>query len=671
MKAIKLFAIAALLVSLASCKPEDGPETTGSEEIKIENLAFTSETVTPPGSVEFSLTVNGGGKELSTLEVSAVIGDQEIASKSIRTTGTVAEVSETIDIPFTAGMAEGATVGLTFEAINVDGEIAKQTKTVSIQRPAVPDVLYLVIGEESYAMTKSADNPSLYSTDKVGFDSSFTATIYSSEDKENAEFIWGGTEAANKAAIIAFGGEGITVSYPEVIVENITFNAVDFTVGAEGVTLNLAVDGVAMTPANGMLVANVEFTAGQEVTITGLEDLESAYNRDFFDYADGKLTFKAPAGTYEVSYSPRYNYIWVADWNKTAPDCLWILGHGFTCATQWHEDFDSDAISGWAADYIYQLGYCVKTGDTTYQCSMYLSNTHVWESFEFEIYSDLAWSKDNGLVLETFTGDTKGFAISKSNGLTNVAGFQPGYYTITFDTATKNAEITRISEWLESGDSGVSIAGTPMETDASGFMFATVSLTKGQEVSVTGIEDLEGAYNRDFFSYADGRLTFERGTGEWTVYYYPAYNYMWVFNNSLAAPDCLYVLGNGKMSSPRWYAEVGSPSDYYYNRLAPYYCVVPATESGKYQVHMYITDDNDWKDVGLEFYSDLNWSKAENIRLKENGLTGPDAAMFYVLNPGAENCSLKNAEGFTPGYFRIIVSEGSDGATLDITRIAE
>lgn len=666
-------AIALSLFAWAACTPEDQPgeDNIGNSEMKIENLAFGAETITPPGTLAFTMDIDGGGVELSTLEVSAVLGDKEIAKKTVRTTGATVKVSESLDIPFISGMAEDAVVAVTFEAINIDGASIKQTKTVKIERPTLPDVLYIVVGDETYPMAKSAEDPNLYKTEKVGFESTLAATIYSSEDKENAEFIWGNSGVENQAALIEFGGEAINVSYPSVIVENLTFDAVTFIVGAEGVTLDLAVNGVALVPSNGLLVADIEFTAGQEVTITGLDDLESAYNRDFFNYADGKLTFKAPAGTYEVSYSPKYNYIWVADWNQVGPDCLWILGHGFTCASQWHDDFSSDAISGWAADYIYQLGYCVKTGDTTYQCSMYLNNNHIWGSFEFEIYSDMAWSKEHGLELQTISGDTKGIAISVSAGLTSAAGFQPGYYTITFDTATKNADIVRITEWAQDEGSGITIAGTPLESDASGFCYATINFTKGQDVAVTGIEDLEGAYNRDFFSYEDGKLTFERNSGDWTVYYYPAYNYMWVFNNSLAAPDCIYVLGSGKISSPRWYVEVAGSVDYFWNREAPYYCVAPAIETGKYQCTMYLSDDNDYKDLGLEFYSDTAWNKIDGILLKDAEITGDSASMFYVANPGESSCNLKNAEGFIPGYYRFIITETANGAQLEINRIAD
>ena len=131
MKSFRLMAIALSLFAWAACTPEDQPgeDNIGNSEMKIENLAFGAETITPPGTLAFTMDIDGGGVELSTLEVSAVLGDKEIAKKTVRTTGATVKVSESLDIPFISGMAEDAVVAVTFEAINIDGASIKQTKT--------------------------------------------------------------------------------------------------------------------------------------------------------------------------------------------------------------------------------------------------------------------------------------------------------------------------------------------------------------------------------------------------------------------------------------------------------------------------------------------------------------------------------------------------------------
>ena len=86
---------------------------------------------------------------------------------------------------------------------------------------------------------------------------------------------------------------------------------------------------------------------------------------------------------------------------------------------------------------ISQLGYIVPIGEQKYQTTVYLSNTHEWESFEIEIYSDLQWNKDKGMLLQegSLFGDTDGIELSASNGITSGDGFVPGYYRLTFDTS--------------------------------------------------------------------------------------------------------------------------------------------------------------------------------------------------------------------------------------------
>ena len=69
MKSFRFMAAFLALVAWTACTPEKQPGEEVNSEMKIENLTFASETVTPPGAVAFTLDVDGGGVELSTLEV--------------------------------------------------------------------------------------------------------------------------------------------------------------------------------------------------------------------------------------------------------------------------------------------------------------------------------------------------------------------------------------------------------------------------------------------------------------------------------------------------------------------------------------------------------------------------------------------------------------------------
>ena len=126
--------------------------------------------------------------------------------------------------------------------------------------------------------------------------------------------------------------------------------------------------------------------------------------------------------------------MWVAHMTDIAPVAYWLVGHGFTASPNWNEDY---ASGGWGLEDIFRLAYIAKVDDHKYQTTVYLNNNHEWGSFEVEIYSDLAWGKDNGMLLQagSLRGDTDGFKISNSNGITSDTNFIPGYFRLTFDTS--------------------------------------------------------------------------------------------------------------------------------------------------------------------------------------------------------------------------------------------
>ncbi len=661
--------IALALFAWVACTPDEKPGENGGNEntgMKIENLAFGSETITPPGSLTFTMDVDGGGVELSTVEVAAVLGDKVIAQKSIRATGTTAQVSESLDIPFAPNMTEGAALAVSFEAINIDGATVKQTKTVNIVRPVLPDVLYIAVGDETYPMTKSAETPSLYTTEKIGFESALTATIYSSEDKENADFIWGASGEDNKAALIEFGGEAVAVSYPSIIVENLTFDVVTFEVGAEGVVLNVAVNGTALTPEGGILYAKVNFTKDAEVTITGIEGIDDAWNRDFFSYEGGKFTFLRESGEYDVYYSPKYNYIYVAKMDAVGPECLWVLGHGFSSSPVWHPDFNSD---GWFDADITRMGYAVKIAEDTFQCSLYLNNQHDWGNFEFEMYSDrVAWTKDYGFAALSITGFNNGVKFSNAGdgkpGLLTDTGFQPGYYTLTFYNTTGEVHLERHTEWIESVGSGIYVNGTELVADPE-YCYANIAFENGAAVEFVGLEAEE--IQRDFFRKEGDNYVFAGVSGTYLVQYYPEYGYMWLSNESMTYPDCIYLLGDGKWSGPVYDADkYGLWTADGWTRNAPYFVVAPKVAENTYQATMSMSTDNgNWR-VLLEFYSDLAWGQTPEVL--PIAITGDNAARFYL--DGSWLCGVDDVEDpFEPGNYRLTITTAAEGATVDIKKI--
>lgn len=657
----------ATLLLLASCQTKDPVSTAGNVELTDITIA---ENITVPGTLQFSVTVQDESTDLSTLEVGAALEDGTVlAAKSIRTPGRLAVVEDELTIPFAANMAEGAAILVGFEGININGESANQVKKVSVKRPELPETLYMKIGTDTLALTRSASDANLYESEEGDYDSIVSAVFSTAKDFSSAEFIWGVSETENHAQICSFSdASGVSVSYPSILVHRYTFNTLTFEVNAVGDQLDVAINGTKLSPASGVLYASIEFTQNAEVQITGIEDLNGAYNRDFFSKEDDKVTFLRDSGTYDVYYSPKYNYIWVAKMDAVAPECFWIIGHGFTCAPAWHTDY---ASGGWTKDNILTMGYAPKIGDNKYQCSMYLSTAHEWGSFEFEVYSDLNDGKELGFAGKSLSGFTTGVVLSGAAdgkpGLTSSSGFQAGYYVITFDNATGDINLDRITEWEEVGKSGIVINGTELDVDKEGgFDYGTIEFTNGQEISFSGIEASE--LNRDFFNIADGKATFAAVSGSYEIKYFPAYNYTWIYNKSQTFPDCIYILGSGKWAAPV-YDEENTPlwEDVAYNRDAPYFVVAPKISENTYKATMSMSTSNaDWR-VLLEFYSDLEWNQEGTMPV---ALTGSAASRFTLDTESGYLCGVDEKEDpFVPGNYQLIMTSSAEGLSIDITKI--
>lgn len=670
MKHSRLFLSLLAVVSLASCvkpQPIDPSATLVLSDVSV------SSSVNVPGSITVSAKVSDVNIALSTLNISAALEDGTVlaAERKVRTRGHEAVVNETVDIPFAANMTDGAKVIVNLKAINVEGAAVSQTANVSIVRPEIPETIYMKIDSEIYPMTKVEDN--LYQTEEGSYPGVATAYFATAEEFSEAPIFWGSSSEDNIAEACAYSdAPGVSVSYPTYLVSQFTFNTLTFEVGVIGEEVHVVVKGTELAPqVGGLLYANVSFTEGETVSITGIDDLENAYNRDFFiPDGNGTFTFAREGGAYDVYYSPRYNYIWVARMDAVAPDCLWIIGHGFTCAPVWHSDFSSDAISGWGTDYIYQLGYCVKVGADLYQCSMYLSDQHSWGSFEFEVYSALDSSKDHGFGGKSLTGFTKGITLSSAGdgmpGLTSTAGFQPGYYVITFNNATGEINLDRKTPYQEATGSGIFINGTELMSDASGYDGADIEFTTGQTVSLSGMDVQE--LNRDFFENNGGTITFKGVSGTYFVQHFPEYGYTWLNNTDFTYPDCIYILGTGKFAAPVYSAKVGWDYDGW-DQSAPAMVTAPKIAENTYKATMSMSTDNSGWAVLLEFYSDLDWNKTGLMNIE---ITGPAAARFYVDGEGDGICVCgvdEVEDPFVPGNYEFLITSKEEGISINVTKI--
>lgn len=433
-KAASLLCAATLM--LTGCEEELGRVVFPYSSPQMSELKVSTENqIAASDSIFFSVNIRDNETPLSTLEVTVTSGDELIHSESIRTKGYESSIkNHGVLIPFTPGM-EDKEATLTLTAINVEGSEQKEVRKFKIVRPEMPETIFLHLDGEVLPMTRT-EIPYEYATEEGSFADKFTGKISTSENLSDSKFIWGSSETLNHAALVAESGAGFTANYENWQIERITFNVQSFKVGVVGTHQVLIVNGVELEAAGGCYKGVVNFKKDAPVEISGFENLASAYNRDFFSFNEetGSLTFLRDSGEWEVYYYPKYNYMWIARVADVAPEAFWLVGHGFSSAPVWHEDF---SYGGWDTEEVCRMAYAVKVAPGKYQTTIYLSTEHEWESFELEIYSDRQWTKDNGILLSegAIKGDATGIIPSQSNGLAVGEGFVPGYYRLTFDTS--------------------------------------------------------------------------------------------------------------------------------------------------------------------------------------------------------------------------------------------
>lgn len=425
-----------VMPGVISCKDDDYRESTP----VIKDINITSgDAIQMPDSIIFDASVEDLVTPLSTLEVDILVNGKPVAHKSIRTKGNTRQLEgEKIGLPFLPDIPAGMATVL-FTLINIDGFEAIVEKEIAIERPALPDKLYLTVDDDVVVLTQDTENPMLYSSEEGEYASVFSGLVSTSDDLESADYIWGQGKEENKAAIGNRFSSPVQLSFPTWLVSRLTFNVLTFSFSVAGTEVNVSVNGTDLQGIGSYFYSKVNFVKGEEFAIEGIDAarIKTVYNRDFFDYdeASGKLLFTGETGTWDVYYSLEYNYFWVSRMADVAPATYWIVGHGFSCAPTWHSDFNS---IGWELDDVKQLAYMKPLGSNKYQATIYMNDTHDWGNFDIQIYSNRTWEAQFGVFTSSsFTGDNTG--ISPAGGanadIVNSSGFIPGYYRLTLDVS--------------------------------------------------------------------------------------------------------------------------------------------------------------------------------------------------------------------------------------------
>lgn len=655
---IYLLVLLAFAATVSGCKkdpigvypvPDKGPDIT---DLVVHNNSSVLEV---PGEVTYSLKL-ADKYTLSNLTVSIEMGDVVLASERrvIYESGTSYSVTDgKLVVPFAPNMAEGAPVTVKVTAFNVPGGESTESTTLNLKRPAISDVyMFLDVTKAGVKLTQDAENKSLYRSAKGSYASEFEVIFANADKLDDATLIW--VADSEDSSLGAIGdmeaGKPINGYFPTTIVDEINFNVLTFKPGVDGEKIELSINNVDMGVKDRMLYARVAFTKDAEVPFSGFSNMLNAFNPDFFTYDEDteKLTYIRESDTWDVYYSMKLNYLWVRKDAAVGPEAYWVVGHGFIAApdiTRWNAS--GMRGGGWEPEVFLANAYIVKTAEKRYQTSIYITNEHDWGGFEFQFYSDLEWGKDAGFSLEgtTLTGDTAGFEINAKpgdGGLNSTDDFVPGFYRLEFDLSGSSPQcnIVRLGDGAPLLPD-VFIDGTKL-TQSGLSLFGTFTFTKDAAVTVSGIDNLEDACNRDMFSYEGGTLTFIRESGEYQFVYHADANYIQAFDESKASPDAMWAGGQLFCNAPAWNSSIaagwGSPRTY-----------IVKTAENKYRMTVFCqtSEGEDDDEMMIAFYKgNTGWDEGF-FKLSSSAFTGPAAAHFEIGSEGEEDNYITWADKIT------------------------
>lgn len=229
--------------------------------------------------------------------------------------------------------------------------------------------------------------------------------------------------------------------------------------------------------------------------------------------------------------------------------------------------------------------------------------------------------------------------------------------------STYDTDNIRANSVTKAGEGTYFVSGSTFSTSDYWEYSLSIYLNQSASYSYSGFENMQDACPVDYFSL-DGNdtMTFLRESGYYTLKYYPNTNHLCVVPN--VGTDCLYIMGNGKMSGTKWISAFASPSWSFYDCEPPYFCIAPKIAPNTYQATMCLSSDNDWDDVRLEIYTDTSYGKSTLITSSSslvvhttNNVSNP----FEFCSVGTSACNIHSTSTFVSS------SSGCDGGVYLFT----
>jgi len=469
-----------LIFFVASCQEEELRVHFPTSMPVFDNAVVAENAITYGDSITLSVGVSDPLTPLSTLEIKVVVGDEIIATESVRTKGNSATYTQKYAVPFVAHMPQGAKVEVHLSSINVEGT-AKDTiiENTIASRPAIPTI-YLVTATKTVELKLTDAAKHIYTAEGLSLENQISFRLATKvnwlkkidwANPDNLIFGWinGGVNLIDVTInnnIVSTTGDVIQLADPTLMgFKKITLDLYNFTIKGEGdklmpaTAMNINTFGtVELSSTDHLNVTTKEswksnkmyLGKGTEMTISNLADVSNSMDPTFFEVTGtNTVKFLGETGVYTVYYLPRLNYVFVEQTDAVYPNALWLVGVGMGPART-----PGVKTSSWNWNSPLEYRFCRKVSEGVFETVFYANHevdptaAEPWRlTFGVKFMHQRNWGNEessqnyampNSYLYSPSPNDKGNF-----NGTAEFANL-PGIYRFTIDINNKTTSFVKI-----------------------------------------------------------------------------------------------------------------------------------------------------------------------------------------------------------------------------------
>lgn len=397
MKFFKYIMVLAAAFSMVACQPDSFRKVYPSETPEMTAKLLQSEVVYGSDSVQVSVDIRAKQTPLSTLTVKLMVGQTLIAKEVIRTKDLAFSTTLSYAVPFIAGLDEGAEVNAYLTAENVEGDQAQQIAGGCIGHRPVIETMSIMPPDPMNSQVGKGVQMTLDNGVFVAYDLHFPKSVEFLLAAKGTKF---GRIDWSAPVFGMLDGELSVITKEEfeaglattIVLSDDRYSSID-TITFDPVAFKLDFGGKISTPIETLDVltdleespayissgsvrkeyrgAKLFLGEGMEITVSGVNNLETACNLDYMEYLGGnKVKFLGETAMYYVSYKIAEDYLVVEPmYDLALPEVMYMCGVGMG-----QPSATPTVTTGWGFDSPNQNFVGRTIAPKVYQFTVYMKN---------------------------------------------------------------------------------------------------------------------------------------------------------------------------------------------------------------------------------------------------------------------------------------------------------